>query len=361
MRNFSFKMVIFVIFFSTSLLNAQQMDSTIELSKLKYGEKKIAVGSISVNSAKKIKIKPDIAQFSITYTTEGTTPNDASNRNVENMKNLKTFMSSLGIKDGDITTINYNNYQRTISKQVTDKKSLYQTELGVSFMIPKDNFYNTINMLEENGVSNIYQDKNTKLYNFTILKTDDSEEKTKDFVQNSYKKIESSLKKLGAHEIVIIKYETKEATSKFENVNRYFVSNTILIKTSNFDSLGKVISKAQELKMTINNDMVYSVSDEQKNRILSDNEATMFEELEKKANRTLTNKKYSIGAPVSINLQFFDYSNQPRYRYYDGISNSLANQKQTIVAQDVSIETPSEFEITLSILGTFEIVQDIVK
>lgn len=362
MRYFGLKILFFVILINASLLVAQQSDSVIELNKLKYGEQKVAVGSVSVTATKKIKIKPDTAQFSITYITEGATPNEASNRNVENMKKLKTFMSSLNIKDDDITTINYNNYQNTVSRQITDKKQLFQTELGVSFMIPKDNFYNVINMLEENGVSNIYQDTNTKLYNFTILKIDDSESKTKNSVQDSYKKIESSLRKFGAHEIVIVKYETKETTNKYENIKRYFVSNTIQIKTSNFDNLGKVISKAQELKMTVNNDITYSVSDKQKDNILDKNEATLFEQLEKKASRTLTSKKYSLGAPVSINLQMNDFFIQPRYQYDNNkIFNNAGDQQQRIEANDVSIETPSEFEINLSVFGTFEIIQDIAK
>lgn len=343
-----------------AFLHANQKNSTNQENILKYGSEKISIGTLSVSVAEVVKLKPNITKFSITYLTEGVTPNDASNKNVENMRKLKTFLSSLNIKDKDITTLSYNNYQNLVSRKVIDNKALFETKLGVNFIIPKENFYTVINMLEKNGVNNVIKNKNYQYYTFMISKINDNETKTKKETEEAFKEIEKSLKKLGAHEIEVAEYETKKITQENEDIQKYFVSNTIQVKTNNFNNIGKIISKAQELKMTINNDISYSISDEEKEKILSSVESMLLDKLIHKAT-TLLDKKYSLGVPKTLSYNKNDFVVQPRYYNYENKMVSNLGQAQAFDAQEVNINTPSEFEITLTMSGVFEVVQSIFK
>lgn len=56
-----------------------------------------------------------------------------------------------------------------------------------------------------------------------IRKIDYKESKTKKYTEETFKKIENSLKQLGAHEIEIAEYETKNITPENKNIQRYFV------------------------------------------------------------------------------------------------------------------------------------------
>ncbi|MFV0481292.1 MAG: SIMPL domain-containing protein [Campylobacteraceae bacterium] len=353
-----------ILFLALSVANAApntQEDSVIELSKLKYGNDKLAVGNINVEVTQNIKLVPDTAQFSITYITQDATPNEASNRNIENMKKLKDYLLSLGVKESDLTTINYNNYQSKVSTQVVDANKKFSTLLKVRFVSLKDNFYGVINALEKNGVSNVKQDNtSTGYYTFNISEFGSSKDATKTSAQNKYTKIEDELKKLGANNIEIFGYETKESIGENSYKNQYFVTNTISIKVKNFDNLGKIITKAQELKMTINSDMAYSISDEKKSEIIAKEESLMFKKLQEKAQRLIKESNYKIGVPSYLNIYLNEnYTDSVLANRFSGITNTA--KLQSFEAKEVDINTPNEFMATILMNGSFELVQDIVK
>lgn len=69
---------------SSSAAQGEKSESEwLRLNEMKYGEKQVAVGSINVTHLENIRLKPDTAEFSVTYLTEGTTPNAASNQNIK--------------------------------------------------------------------------------------------------------------------------------------------------------------------------------------------------------------------------------------------------------------------------------------
>ncbi|MDR2100367.1 MAG: SIMPL domain-containing protein [Campylobacteraceae bacterium] len=334
------------------------------INKLKYGQNHIAVGTIAdVQYEEKITFKPDIAEFSITYLTEGSSPNNASNRNVKNMDELKKYLQTLGVKEKDISTVEYRNYQQNVLEPIDEKSKKFTTKLTVLIKTPQENLYNIIELLEKNGIDNLekynYNDEN--LYHFTIEITAQSENTAKKNTQIIFEKISKDLENSGITHIDIKKYETAQASEDEQKTKKYFVSNTIKIKTSNFDNIGKIFTKAQELKMTINNDLHYSVSDEQRQKVQNEIEGKLFEKLYEKAKRLIGKNGFSLGAPTNISIQspYANYNEYSRFRK-DAVLNS-AQLLQTQEASEVSINPPSEYETILIIHGSFDILQEIKK
>ncbi|MDR1614057.1 MAG: SIMPL domain-containing protein [Campylobacteraceae bacterium] len=331
------------------------------INRLKYGQDYIAVGTISATHEENVNFKPDTAEFSITYLTEGATPNNASNRNIKNMDELKKYLKTLGVKESDISTAQYRNYQRDVKEPLGD--NLFATKLTATIKTSEDNIYNVIQLLEKNGISNLKKDdysSHAKLYHFTVETQAKSENEAKKNAKDIFEKISKTLKNSGIAYIDIREYETKQTLENTRNVKKYFVSNTIDIKTSNFDSIGKIFTKAQELKMTINNNLHYSVSDEQREKVAKEIEGKLFEKLQEKAQRLITKKGFSLGAPSNIHIQ------NPYIRYddYYESNNAMSNYAQTDqiqAANEVSIDPPSEYKTKFIISGSFDILQEVKR
>jgi uncharacterized protein YggE len=334
------------------------------INRLKYGSKYIAVGTLAnVQYEEKVVFKPDIAEFSITYLTEGITPNNASNRNVKNMDELKKYLKTLGVQEKDISTVAYRNYQHEVSEPMDDKSKKFATKLTVQIKASKDNLYDIIKLLEKNGVSNLEKHEygNYKdLYNFTIENTAQSENTAKKNTQAVFEKISKELQTSGITHIDIDDYETTQISEDWKEVKKYFVSNTINIKTSNFDNIGKIFTKAQELKMTINDDLYYKVSDEQRDKVQKEIEGRLLAKLHEKAQRLLGKNGFYLGAPTSIQIQnpYAGYNDDYYYRNKQRMVTNYG-QMQTQEAAEVSINPPSEYEAAFIMTGSFDILQEI--
>jgi len=347
-----------------STINASQGDEQMsefqKINELKYGSKQISVGQISVSYSENVELEPDTVGFSITYLTEGVTPNNASNQNVKNMDELRKYLKSLNIKEDEITTTDYRNYESYSYEK--DKTPSFAADLTITFNMERDKFYNVIKLLEKNGVTNLQRDDYNKNYLFTIEAVNQSEELARKSVQERFEQIEKLLKNNGVSNIDIKKYETKEVKSEELQVKKYFVSNTINIKTSKLDSVGKIFAKAQELKMSINNDLLYTVSDSKKQKVINEFEDKALSKLKEKAQRVAGKNEYSIGVPLTLNVDSSNI-NYPEPRYYNsrGVTNSMSNMAQVQEAMEVSINQPSKYTIILTIYGSFDIIQNIKK
>ncbi|MDR1976131.1 MAG: hypothetical protein LBQ18_04000, partial [Campylobacteraceae bacterium] len=128
--------------------------------------------------------------------------------------------------------------------------------------------------------------------------------------------------------------------------------------------IGKIYAKAQELKMNVNNDLVYFVSDEKRQKALADYEGGLFEKLQKKAQRLIGDKEYSLGAVSNISVTSLASDNS-RYSYrsynQEYLTNSANSITQTQAAQDVDINPPSAHEITIKISAGFDIVSGVKR
>ncbi|MDR3177889.1 MAG: SIMPL domain-containing protein [Campylobacteraceae bacterium] len=352
------KILLFSCFLSiiSTLLAAQITGDFQKISELKYGGNQIPIGTISAQYSEELSLKPDIAQFSITYLTEGETPNNASNRNVQNMNELKKYLKSLKIEDKDIITLSYMNYQQTSYEAADSKNRQFETELTVLIDAPKNSIYDIIELLEKNGIDNFNKDEYARRYYFTIKDTASSAALSRKNAQNALETILKELKKSGVSEIDIKEYKTEQVK---QNVKKYFVSNTIRVKTSDFDNIGKVFTKAQELKMSVNSDLEYSVSAKQREKAEKEIEAGLFAKLQEKAKRIVEKNGYSIGAPSDLSVQTSNNNNERNYYGYrrDTMTNSMQSQNQ--IASEVNINPPSEYKITFVISGSFDILQKI--
>jgi uncharacterized protein YggE len=335
-----------------------QMSEFQQQNELKYGSKQISVGSISATYSENVKLYPDTAEFSITYLTEGATPNNASNRNIKNMGEFQKYLKSLGLKESDITTTDYRNYENSFYND--EEQELFKSILTITFNMERDKFYNIIKLLEKNGVTNLQKDEYKGYYYFTIDSVNSSESEARKSVQERFENIEKLLKSNSVSNIDIQKYNTEIADKERENIKKYFVSNTIKIKTVNFDNIGKIFTKAQELKMNINNDLLYTVSEQKKEKIIAEHESKLFAKLQEKATRLLGGSGYSLGVPSNLEIgdSNIDYY-KPTYYRESLVRNS--GQVQTQEASQVSINPPSEYDTKLTISGSFDIVQDVKK
>lgn len=333
----------------------------IDYEQLKYGNDRFAIGEINVSVTETITLKPDTATFSITYITEGDTPNDASNRNANNIKKLNDYLMELGINQDNLTTIGYQNYENEKEQPIDNAAKRFSSTFTIHLNIDNEHFFDVVKVLDEHQISDIKLDDSHQFYVFNIQEINESANQAKQRNQQKYQQIVKQLKQLGINEISVAGYDNQMVSSENELVKKYYVQNTQLIKVNNFEQLGKIITKAQELKMMVNNDFNYSVSEKEKNRILEQYEQTMYDKLAAKATRLL-GQHYQLGVPTSLasNQDNHFYSVQPRdYGYSRTMVN--AGQSQMFEAQAVDIQSPSEFTITLTMSGIFEIVMNIYQ
>jgi len=333
----------------------------LEFQKIKYGNNAIVIGDINTSITETIKLKPDTAEFSISYITEGDTPNDASNRNAADMKKLNDYLKQLGIKNDDLTTIAYQNYENEKQQPLVDKSKRYNSKFTVNANITNDQFFNVIKLLDKNNINDIKQNPDEKFYIFTIEEDSDSADKAKQLTQQKYHLIINELNKLGISDISVAGYDNQVISPKTEMVKKYYVQNTIQIKVNDFALMGKIIAKAQDLKMMVNNDMSYSVSEAEKNRVLALHEQAIYKKLAAKATRLL-GQQYQLGVPTNLSSDENSniYSIQPRnYAYTRTMLN--AGQAQNFVADKIDIQAPSEFSITLTMSGSFEVLKSVTN
>ena len=140
------------------------------------------------------------------------------------------------------------------------------------------------------------------------------------------------------------------------NEQRYFVNNTLKIKINKLNLIGKIIAKAQELKMQVNNDIFYSVSPEAIQTAVKKHETLLLNQLTSKVERLMA-EKYVLGAPISLELQ----SRYPEalYERNNFRRNHMMSEMASMRYIDVDIYTPPEYEITLTLSGSFETLKKV--
>lgn len=341
----------------------QNLSPFIELEQLKYGTGLIAIGNIDTSVTERIKLAPDTVEFSITYITKGATPNEASNYNVINMKKFNDYLNQLGIKEDNLTTIGYQTYKNKKTKPIKTESKQYQSAFTVNIQIDTEQFFKVIGVLDNNDIDDLKQDSERKFYVFNIVETADTLEKAKQLTQDKYKSIINQLNELGVNDVLVSEYNNQIVPPDTETVKVYYVQNTVMVKVNDFDLVGKVIAKAQEFDMKINNDITYSVSESAKERALEQHAQTIYNKLIAKATRLL-GQQYQLGVPVSLssiedsNMYAVDTSQSYNYNYYSR-TMLKTGQDPLSQAEDVNIQPPSEFEFILTMSGSFEIVKKI--
>lgn len=332
----------------------------LELQQLKYGKNLIQVGEITSTIIDSIKLKPDTVEFSVTLETEGTTPTEASNLNVDTMKKLKSYLNTLNITDDNLVTVDYKNSQKITEKPDNQENINYQATLNVVLTIDdNDSFINlnkTLDKYKINNVSQIDDDKLTNYYQFNIATQGNSESSAKEDLYNKYTNIASELKKIGLTNVSIKSASVDQVEPKTIDEKRYYVNNTTKIKINKLDLIGKIIAKAQELNLQVNNDIAYSVSPEAEQAAVKDHEMLLLNKLTTKIERLLA-KQYVLGAPISLKLESRNLEQPPLYQQ----SAYRSSKKDMLLMSDVDINTPPEYEITLILSGSFATLKKVDK
>lgn len=352
------------------LANAQKQsdENQLLLQEYKYGKGFISVGNINLTVNDKFKVKPDVAEFTVTYKTEGNSYKEASDKNAVTMKEFNQFLLDSGLKKADLTTVSYRNLERQIEQPIKTKTVQYQSSYVVQLYINQNLFFKVTEILDKNGIHNIKQNNydfnlkqsgNISHYVFNLQEVESSREKAKQLVQQKYQNIVDELKKLGDNTITVSAYDNQENTqdTNAELVKKYYVLNTLALKVKNFDLIGKIMAKAQALNISVNNDLSYSVSDEVLENTLQQHEKMLYKKLEEKADRLLGNH-YQLGVANYLNYTATDdFPIQKNPRLY---AQSLVAQEASI-DNKIDIQTPEDLELTLTMEGSFEIVRKIIN
>jgi Uncharacterized conserved protein len=179
--------------------------------------------------------------------------------------------------------------------------------------------------------------------------------KAKEDLYQKYTNIANDLKNIGLTNVSIKSSSVGQIDTGKINEQRYFVNNTLKIKINKLDLIGKIIAKAQELKMQVNNDIAYSVSPEAIQTAVKEHETLLLNQLTTKVERLMA-KQYVVGAPISLELQSrYPEAIHERYNY----SSNQMLRMASMGSSDVDIYTPPEYEITLTLSGSFETLKKV--
>ncbi|MBC9130916.1 SIMPL domain-containing protein [Frischella sp. Ac48] len=332
------------------------LSSNIEWQQAKYGKEMIAVGNITTKVIDKVKFKPDIAEFTVTYTTEANNYRDAASQNAEKMKIFNQFLVDSGVNEKDLTTVSYRNYENEINQPIDSQSKQYRSTYLIHLNIDQAQFFNTIELLDKHNIHDISQESNQAYYVFELEQLANSQEQAKQLIQQQYQIITDELKKLGNNSMTITAYGNQEISPKTTIVKTYNVKNTLKIKVRNFDLISKIMTKAQEMNIIVNDDLNYDVSDEAIEQILQQHEQTLYNKLANKVGR-LIGKQYKLGDAISLNYyqQNNSFSNRPKL--YAGAYKQYASESKR--GEMVEIQTPEEFEMEIILDGSFEITRSI--
>ncbi len=108
--------------------------------------------------------------------------------------------------------------------------------------------------------------------------------------------------------------------------------------------------------MQVNNDIFYSVSPEAIQTAVKKHETLLLNQLTSKVERLMA-EKYVLGAPISLELQ----SRYPEalYERNNFRRNHMMSEMASMRYIDVDIYTPPEYEITLTLSGSFETLKKV--
>ncbi len=349
-----------------------------DIKVLQYGKDKMVIGSISgLSITETIKTTPDTAEFTVEKKTEGTSLSEVSSKNATAMAKLKKYMLSLGVKESDLTTVSYrtDSKKETKTEKIGESKRTYVAKQSVQIKMKPDDFYNVSDILGEYNIDDLELEtqettNGVATYKFDIEeKNNISVENVKEQMKMKYKNIKDKLSKIGINETLItyfnndVKYE--EQTKSTEVIN-YTVTNVLKIKVKDFSNIGKIISKGQELKMGINNDLSYSLSDEKRDKLMEEKETGLLNKLTEKAMRLLSKSKYIIGDPMNISTnQDYNFYVRPQNvsygNYYSRNIDSVGIKNSSNANNALQIETPSEYEFSVTLSASFDVLKDVKR
>ena len=349
--------------YSANLRNINNNESQVE--QLIYGKNLIPVGEIEASITESIKLKPNTVEFSVTLNTNGSTPSEASKLNAKYMKELKEYLVTLNIKDNNLETIDYKNYEQNDYKQVNEENAQYSAKLNLVINIEDNEKFLELNkLLDKYNINDVRKFKDSEMdkkFTFTILESANSASMAKNKVYQKYTTITNELKKRQLDNFTITASDIERISPEKINKKHYYVSNTVLIKINNLDVINKIIAKVQELKMKVNDDIFYSVSPDFIEQSMNDHEKTLLNQLSNKVERLLT-KQYLVGDPKYLEMKKADYQQQSpkrQARLYGTLGMAMASVPDEDAANKINIYAPSDFEIQLTLTGKFEILKKI--
>lgn len=345
-----------------------------EFNQLKYGPDYLVTTTLPVTISETVKLQPDMVTFSVKLLTESDEAKTAFESNAQKMTQFRQFLTELKIKDDQIKTLSYRNYEQLTEKKIpaTDK-TRYRSTLIVTSQFESKQFFDVVSILEnyDVDVSNL-KSSSTNTYIFTIAELNESDELAKSKVKERFAAISEKLRELGIKQIIIGDYknDTIYAQDKIEHVKKYFVDNTLQIKLYDFDLIGKILMKLLDLDMTMNNDMVYSLSEAYKDKIIQQHQAIMFKKMLDQAETYLGNNQngYLVGNLISFqpNLDNIPATLTPRANYAVnqevlGAMDRMKMQKSVELDLNKIIQAPAEYDVILRMSGVFEVLKQRYK
>ena len=332
----------------------------LQLQELKYGKNLIPVGKVEAKISETVVLKPDTVQFSVTLLTDAATPNNASDLNVNIMKQFKDELLKLGLTEDNLETIGYQNNVRDINQENSQENSKYQANMNIVIKIDNnDSFVDLNKILDKYNINDIHQVKSDKvknLYAFNIRETAQTLNNAKDNLYKKYSTITDELKKLQLTDFTITNSDTDKISPERITVKQYYVQHNLMVKTTKLDLIGKIIAKAQELKMVVNDDTYYTVSKEAVQKAVEEHEAILLAKLKNKVERLLA-KQYLLGAPIQLDISGGEFDLHSEYNPSQRYAKRLYADGN--MRADVNIYAPTEYKINLVLSGTFETLKPI--
>ncbi|OTQ22029.1 hypothetical protein B6D22_08050 [Gilliamella apicola] len=332
-----------------------------------YGKNLIPIGEIEASITDSIKLKPDTVEFTVTLDTDASTPSEASNINANTMKQFKDYLATLAIKDNNLITTDYGNYIQDSYEEVSEDNAQYKATLTLAININDNEKFLELNKLLDkyniNNVQQLYNSETNNAFSFSIFENAVTANKAKDMVYQKYTTITNELKNLQLDNFSIIQSNTERTSPKKIDKKQHHVYNTVQIKINKLDVVSKIITKAQELKIKVNDDIFYSVSPDAIERAINDHERLLLNKLINKVERLLT-KQYLVGDPKYLDMRKADYEQQSpkrRERFYGAMNMAMAPGSDDNATNKINIYAPSDFEIQLTLLGRFEIIKKVTQ
>lgn len=350
---------------AANLRNINNNEPKVE--QLIYGKNLIPVGEIEASITDSIKLKPNTVEFSVTLDTEASTLDEASNINAKTMKEFKDYLATLNIRDNNLITTDYGSYIQNNYEEVSQEDALYKATLTLSININDNEKFLELNkLLDKYNINNVQRLNNNEKNNsflFSIFENAITANKAKDMVYQKYTTITNELKNIQLDNFSIIQSDTELASPKKIDKKQHHVYNSVQIKINKLDAVEKIIAKAQELKIKVNDDIFYSVSPDAIERAINDHERLLLNKLSNKVERLLT-KQYLVGDPKYLDMRKADYEQQSpkkRERFYGAMNMAMATGSDDEATNKINIYAPSDFEIQLTLLGRFEIIKKVTQ
>ena len=348
--------------------NLNVTDAYLELEKSKYGNGLVPVGTIDVKHLEIIRLKPDVVNFSVTVNSEGLTLTEASEINDKKIKEFKDYLIKLGLSDKSLTSVGYDNQEKEeiVYKKVVGIERQYKARYSIFISIEDNDSF--MKVKEVLGQHNIYelvgesQTPNSDSYNFIINAIANSEKEADKKARDIYYAIVEKLNKLNLDTTSIAATDVSAYSPDGLKEKHQTITHRLAISTDKIDEIGKIIGKAQELDIIVNNDARYDVSTKAKQKAIEDVEPLLLQKLEDKATSFLS-KKYVLGVPTRIDitdLAIVEKLNN-NYSFEDRGSIRMGIGMDRYLKKGVDISIQSEQKMQLIITGSFEMLKQKVN